>query len=112
MSLAFNIIVAIAIVARLYYFRRSMLAAFPVNIHDDHYTNFAAIMIESSVITAAATLLCLVPLVRGNAAANIFLQPLGEIQVSLSECNQAAAGTERRSTSGYRDTSDRVPHRH
>ena len=84
MSLAFNIIVTIAIVGRLYYFRRSMLSIFPGNSHGDHYTNIAAIFVESSVITAAFTLLCLVPLVRGSAVANVFLQPLGEIQVSAS----------------------------
>ncbi|KZV71936.1 hypothetical protein PENSPDRAFT_378087 [Peniophora sp. CONT] len=80
MSLTFNTVVTLVIVGRLYYFRRSMLAAFPGNTHGDHYTNMAAIVVESSVITAAATLLCLVPLVRGNAVANVFLQPLGEIQ--------------------------------
>ena len=82
MSLVYNVVVTMAIVGRLYYFRRSMLSVFPNNVHGDHYTNIAAVFVESSVITVAATLLCLVPLVRGNAIANVFLQPLGEIQVS------------------------------
>ncbi|KZV71943.1 hypothetical protein PENSPDRAFT_629408 [Peniophora sp. CONT] len=79
-SLAFNVVVTFAICGRLYYYRRSILSAMPGHSHGDQYTGIAAIVVESSLITSSFTLLCLVPLVEGSAVANLFLQPLGEIQ--------------------------------
>lgn len=79
-SLAFGAVVTVAICGRLYYYRWSILSAMPGHNHGDQYTGIAAIIVESSLITSTFTLLCLVPLVRGSAVANLFLQPLGEIQ--------------------------------
>jgi hypothetical protein len=88
LSISFNIIVTLAIIGRLYYFRRAFVSAMgnssSVGAPEEHYTSIAAMLIESSFLTSTFSILCIVPFARGSTVANLFLQPIGQIQVSVA----------------------------
>jgi hypothetical protein len=80
-SLFFNVAVTIAIVSRLFYLRRKLVAILPHHSNASQYTNIAANIIESSLLTSVFYVLCVVPFTVHNAVANVFLPPLGQVQV-------------------------------
>ncbi|KAJ6631197.1 hypothetical protein B0H10DRAFT_1773766 [Mycena sp. CBHHK59/15] len=79
-SLALNILVTIAIVARLFLYRRRISNAFGIE-HGSQYTSIAAMLVESAAIYSAFSILFLVPFGMNSALSQLFLQALSEIQI-------------------------------
>ena len=80
MSLSLNISMTIAICARLLFYRRRITKVLGPN-HGTQYTSVAAMIVESSFIYSAFSLLFLIPFALNNPIQNAFIQLMGEIQV-------------------------------
>jgi len=80
MSLSLNISMTIAICARLLFYRRRITRVLGPN-HGTQYTSVAAMIVESSFIYSAFSLLFLIPFALNNPIQNAFIQLMGEIQV-------------------------------
>ena len=83
MSLSLNISMTIAICARLLFYRRRITRVLGKN-HGTQYTSVAAMIIESSFLYSAFSLLFLIPFALNNPIQNAFIQLMGEIQVSIA----------------------------
>ena len=83
MSLSLNISMTIAICARLLFYRRRITRVLGPN-HGTQYTSVAAMIVESSFIYSAFSLLFLIPFALNNPIQNAFIQLMGEIQVSIA----------------------------
>ncbi|KAG2124887.1 hypothetical protein DEU56DRAFT_826461 [Suillus clintonianus] len=81
-ELAVNIIVTILIVLRLYHYRLHMKQALLGPEHVAENTSVASMIVESAAIYSTFSLLFLVPFATKSPVANVFLQVLGEAQVS------------------------------
>ncbi|KAJ7622539.1 hypothetical protein FB45DRAFT_838605 [Roridomyces roridus] len=79
LSLSTNILVTIAIVIRLFVYRRRVAKVFGQN-HGSQYTSVAAMLVESAFLYSAFSILFLVPFGMINPLANVFLQALSQIQ--------------------------------
>jgi hypothetical protein len=82
LSLALNILVTIAIVARLLLYRHRITRALGPA-HGSQYAGIATMIIESAAIYSSFSLLFLIPFALNNPISAIFLQALGNVQVSL-----------------------------
>ena len=80
MSLSLNISMTIAICGRLLFYRRRITRVLGPN-HGTQYTSVAAMIVESSFIYSAFSLLFLIPFALNNPIQNAFIQLMGEIQV-------------------------------
>ena len=80
LSLALNLSMTLAIVARLLFFRWRIARALGAKF-GSQYTSIAAIVVESAFISSAGFLLFLIPFGINSPLANLFIQPLSEIQV-------------------------------
>ncbi|KLO16594.1 hypothetical protein SCHPADRAFT_847980 [Schizopora paradoxa] len=78
-SLAINIFVTIAIVARLLLFRRRIASVLGPN-HGSQYTSVAAMIIESAALFSVFSILFLVPFGLNSSVSQIFLQSMGQVQ--------------------------------
>ncbi|KAJ7626845.1 hypothetical protein FB45DRAFT_1059766 [Roridomyces roridus] len=79
LSLALNILVTIAIVVRLYVYRRRVAKLLNGN-HGSQYTSIAAMLVESAFLYSSFSILFLVPFGMNNPLSQIFLQALSQIQ--------------------------------
>ncbi|KAJ7253097.1 hypothetical protein C8J57DRAFT_1184552 [Mycena rebaudengoi] len=79
LSLALNILVTIAIVGRLFVYRRR--ANILGSNHGSQYTSIAAMVVESAFIFSAFSMLVLVPFGMNSALFQLFLQPLSQVQI-------------------------------
>lgn len=82
LSLSLNILLTLLIVLRLLIHRhraREYLGA----THATNYTSIVAMLVESSALYTAFSLIFIVSYVRKSAVQNLFLPVLGEIQVSV-----------------------------
>ncbi|KAJ7670412.1 hypothetical protein B0H14DRAFT_1027016 [Mycena olivaceomarginata] len=79
LSLALNILVTIAIVIRLWVYRRRISGVFDAN-HGSQYTSIAAMLVESAFIYSSFSILFLVPFGMNIPLSELFLQALSEIQ--------------------------------
>ena len=80
MSLSLNISMTIAICGRLLFYRRRITRVLGPN-HGTQYTSVAAMIVESSFLYSAFSLLFLIPFALNNPIQNAFIQLMGEIQV-------------------------------
>lgn len=83
MSLSLNISMTVAICSRLLFYRRRITRVLGPN-HGTQYTSVAAMIVESSFLYSAFSLLFLIPFALNNPIQNAFIQLMGEIQVSIS----------------------------
>jgi len=116
MSLSLNISMTIAICSRLLFYRRRITKVLGPN-HGTQYTSVAAMIVESSFIYSAFSLLFLIPFALNNPIQNAFIQLMGEIQVIatllityrvaygaawVNETSQTILGTKEMQSSGVR----------
>lgn len=80
LSLALNIIMTVAIVARLLLFRHRISSALGPG-HGTQYTSIAAMVVESAAIYSSFSIVFLILFAINNPVSTVFLQSLGEIQV-------------------------------
>lgn len=80
LSLALNLSMTLAIVARLLVFRWRIARALGPKF-GSQYTSIAAMVVESAFISSAGFLLFLIPFGLNSPLANMFIQVLSEIQV-------------------------------
>jgi hypothetical protein len=83
LALAFNIVVTILIVLRLYIYRLRKAQALLGPDHVMEHTSIVSMIIESAAIYSTFSLLFLIPFATKSAVANTFLQVLGEGQVGI-----------------------------
>jgi len=83
MTLALNIIVTILIVIRLLVYRRRIVETLGRE-HVVHYTNVAAILVESASLYSAFSILFLVPFALNNSLSQVFLQTMSQVQTVSS----------------------------
>ncbi|KAJ6547832.1 hypothetical protein DFH09DRAFT_1039879 [Mycena vulgaris] len=79
LSLALNILVTIAIVARLLVYRHRIFHVFGLK-HGSQYTSIAAMLVESAFIYSSFSILFLVPFGLNSPLSQLFLQALSQIQ--------------------------------
>lgn len=79
-SLALNIVSTIAIVSRLFYYRRRTANSLG-SAHGTQYTTIASMLVESAAVYSASSLLFLVPFIVGHPIQNVFLGLLSPAQV-------------------------------
>jgi hypothetical protein len=82
-ELATNIIVTILIVLRLYFYRLHMKQALLGPGHVAEHTSVESMIVESAAIYSTFSLLFLIPFALKSPVANVFMQVLGEAQVSI-----------------------------
>lgn len=82
LSLALNIIMTIAIVARLLLFRHRIASALGSG-HGSQYTSIVAMIVESAAIYSSFSIVFLVLFAIDNPVSSVFIIPLGEVQVRL-----------------------------
>ncbi|KAF8966598.1 hypothetical protein BDZ97DRAFT_620443 [Flammula alnicola] len=80
LSLVLNIIMTIAICARLLYFRWRVTSVLG-SMHGSHYTSIAAMCVESALIYSIFALCFVVSFSLNHPVQYTFLQALGEVQV-------------------------------
>ncbi|KZV68536.1 hypothetical protein PENSPDRAFT_609927 [Peniophora sp. CONT] len=83
LSLAINILVTLFIVSRLLFHRHRIASALG-NRYGTQYTSIAAMIVESAAIYSAFSLLFLVPFGLNSPISEIFLQSLGQVQISAT----------------------------
>lgn len=79
LSLAINLFVTIAVVARLYMLRRRIALVLGRN-HGSQYTSVAAMIVESASLYSIFSICFLVPFGRNSSIASVFLQTIGQVQ--------------------------------
>ncbi|KAG1730087.1 hypothetical protein EDB19DRAFT_1391268 [Suillus lakei] len=82
-QLATNIIVTILIVLHLYFYCLHMKQALLGPEHIVEHTSVESMIVESAAIYSTFSLLFLIPFAMKSPVVNIFLQALGETQVSV-----------------------------
>lgn len=92
-ELATNITVTILIVLRLYLYRLHMKHALLGPGHVAEHTSVESVIVESAAIYSTFSLLFLIPFATKSPVANVFMQVLGEAQVSIIMLIQAFALT-------------------
>jgi hypothetical protein len=73
----------IAICARLLIYRKRVAKVLGPR-HGTEYTSVAAMIVESSLLYSVFALLFLIPFALNNEIQNVFLQLMGEVQVTLT----------------------------
>ncbi|KAH7927755.1 hypothetical protein BV22DRAFT_1006355 [Leucogyrophana mollusca] len=79
-SLVLNTIVSSLIAGRLIFLRRRLTSVAGQAL-GSHYTNSAALVVESASLYTVFSLLFLIPFAAGSPIANAFLQIMGEVQI-------------------------------
>lgn len=82
-ELATNIIVSILIVLRLYFYRLRTKNALVGPGYVAEHTSIESMIVESAAIYSTFSLLFLIPFAISSPVANVFMQVLGEAQVSI-----------------------------
>ena len=72
----------LAICIRLLFYRRKVASVLGPK-HGTQYTTVAAIIVESAVLYSGFALLFLIPFLLDSPIQNVFMQPMGELQVSI-----------------------------
>jgi hypothetical protein len=82
MSLALNVILTILIVGRLMLFRYRIRKMMCSNVNGSQYISVAAMLVESAAMYSSFSIAFLVPFGLNSPLAELFLQALGQVQVS------------------------------
>lgn len=83
LSLSLNVLVTIAIVLRLLSYRHRITNVLGSS-HGSQYTSIAAMIVESAAIFSAFSICFLVPFALSSSISSIFLQALGQVQISAT----------------------------
>lgn len=86
-SLGLNVIITLAIICRLFLFRRRIAGALGGN-YGSQYLSLAAILVESAALYSSFCLLFLVPFGLNHYISTIFLQSLCQVQVTYNNLSQ------------------------
>jgi hypothetical protein len=80
-SLGLNLLVTLMIVSSLLFYRWKVNRVLGAG-HGAQYLSLAAMLIESAALYATWALLFLIPFMLNNPISEVFLQALGQVQVS------------------------------
>ena len=83
LSLSLNVLVTIAIVLRLLLYRHRIANVLGTS-HGSQYTSIAAMIVESAAIFSAFSICFLIPFALNSSISSIFLQALGQVQISAT----------------------------
>lgn len=82
-SLALNVLATLAIVGRLFIYRRRLRNVLGSD-HASQYTGVIAMVVESELLYTIFMILYIVPFVLNNSLVNVFVQGPALVQVSTS----------------------------
>jgi succinate-acetate transporter protein len=88
LSLSLNVLLTFLIVIRLLLHRQRTRKHLGAK-HATHYTSIAAMLVESSALYSAFSLIFIVSYARNSPVQNLFLPVLAEVQVNIfSKCSE------------------------